>query len=367
MRILLLGEYSNVHWTLAEGLRALGHEVCVVSNGDFWKSYQKDISLVRKSTNKWDSAVFMLKLLTVLPRLRNYDVVQIINPCFLEIKVEKNLTIYHYLKKYNKKVFLAGYGNDFYWVNACANTDVFRYSDFKIWGVKRENSYTLGEIKDWIGSPKEFVNREIAETCNGIVTGLYEYYVSYQPYFKEKTTFIPFPINREKIEPILERKNNNGSVNFFIGIQKTRNEVKGTDIMYKALKEVKSNYPKLCNIVKVESVPFSEYQQKMNQSDILLDQLYSYTPAMNGLLAMAKGLVLVGGGEEENYEILGEKTLRPIINVLPNEKDVFDKLEMLILEKNKIPELSRQSIEYIKKYHDHLKVAQQYLDFWDAH
>ena len=49
MRILLLGEYSNVHWTLAEGLRALGHEVCVVSNGDYWKDYRRDVSLVRRS------------------------------------------------------------------------------------------------------------------------------------------------------------------------------------------------------------------------------------------------------------------------------------------------------------------------------
>ena len=30
MKILLIGEYSNVHNTLARGLRELGHEVCVV-------------------------------------------------------------------------------------------------------------------------------------------------------------------------------------------------------------------------------------------------------------------------------------------------------------------------------------------------
>ena len=39
MRILLIGEYSNVHWTLACGLRQLGHQVTVLSNGDFWKDY----------------------------------------------------------------------------------------------------------------------------------------------------------------------------------------------------------------------------------------------------------------------------------------------------------------------------------------
>ena len=34
MRILLLGEYSNVHATLAKGLKALGHEVVLASDGD---------------------------------------------------------------------------------------------------------------------------------------------------------------------------------------------------------------------------------------------------------------------------------------------------------------------------------------------
>ena len=102
----------------------------------------------------------------------------------------------------------------------------------------------------------------------------------------------------------------------------------------------------------------------MNSSDVILDQLYSYTPAMNALVAMAKGLIVVGGGEEENYEILGEKELRPIINVLPDEENVYLALKHLIEHSELIPELSRQSVEYIRKYHDADKVAQQYVDFW---
>lgn len=47
MKILLLGEYSNVHATLADGLRRLGHEVTVASNGDFWKDYPRDIDFSR--------------------------------------------------------------------------------------------------------------------------------------------------------------------------------------------------------------------------------------------------------------------------------------------------------------------------------
>ena len=70
MKILLLGEYSNVHWTLAEGLRALGHEVCVLSDGDGWKNYSRDISIVRKTTGKLDGIKYYTQLLYHLPRLR---------------------------------------------------------------------------------------------------------------------------------------------------------------------------------------------------------------------------------------------------------------------------------------------------------
>ena len=66
MKILLLGEFSNLHWTLAEGLRKLGHEVCVVSNGDRWRNYQRDISLTRQSDSILDGIQYVLQLLRVL-------------------------------------------------------------------------------------------------------------------------------------------------------------------------------------------------------------------------------------------------------------------------------------------------------------
>lgn len=85
MRILLLGEYSNVHNTLAIGLRELGHTVTVVSNGDFWKNYPRDIDLARRP-GRLGGICLLLKVLLLLPRLRNYDIVQFINPYSLNSK-----------------------------------------------------------------------------------------------------------------------------------------------------------------------------------------------------------------------------------------------------------------------------------------
>lgn len=134
--------------------------------------------------------------------------------------------------------------------------------------------------------------------------------------------------------------------------------------MLRALEKLKKDYPEKVVINRAENVPFALYQTMLDQSDVLLDQLYSYTPAMNGLLAMSRGLVLVGGGEPEHYKLLGESELRPIVNVQPSFEDVYCKLLALILNPERIPQLKRDSIEYIRRHHDYQLVAQQYVDFW---
>ena len=85
---------------------------------------------------------------------------------------------------------------------------------------------------------------------------------------------------------------------------------------------------------------------------------------MNPLLAMSKGIICIGGGEPENYEIINETQLRPIINVEPTYDSVYHELELLVLNPDRIPQLKRQSVDYVAKHHDYLKVARQYLDFW---
>ena len=362
MRILLLGEYSNVHATLAEGLRDLGHQVTVASNGDFWKNYPRDIDLARKTT-RWGGIMLLLKVLSLLPKWRGYDVVQLINPMFLELKAERILHIYNYLRLHNKKLFLGAFGMDYYWVNECITRKPLQYSDFNIGDELRTNNEALVEKQDWIGTKKAELNIKIARECNGIISGLYEYWVCYKPNYPDKTTFIPYPIvlKEEQPEYGIPQK-----VRIFIGINRERSAYKGTDIMLSAAKEVQSRYPDRMKLIIAESLPFAEYTKTMEGADAILDQLYAYTPSMNPLEAMSKGIICIGGGEQENYDIIGEKELRPIINVKPTKESVVEQLEQLVLHPERVPELKRQSVEYIKRHHDHIKVAKQYINFWNS-
>jgi glycosyltransferase involved in cell wall biosynthesis len=114
----------------------------------------------------------------------------------------------------------------------------------------------------------------------------------------------------------------------------------------------------------VEDLPFSEYEKRMNGQDFILDQAYSYTPAMNALEAMSKGVACIGGGEPENYDIIGETVLHPIINILPDRENVYQALADIISHPEQITRLKKESIEYIRRHHDYLKVAHQYEELY---
>ena len=352
-----------MHWNLALGLRSLGHEVCVASGGDGWKNYERDIDLHRKSLGRWDSIRYYAHLLRQLPRFRNYDVVQIINPVFLQLKAEKILPIYQYLRRNNGKMFLGAFGMDYYWVKTCLDCRTFRYSDFNMGSTVRKSAMNDIWIQDWLEGPKGVLNQRIAWDCDGIVAGLYEYHCCYQPVFPEKTRFIPFPINLNNVAAHIRKPSE--KVRFFIGIQRERNEYKGTNIMLRALERAQEDYPDRIAVTKVESVPFHTYKKLLGDSDVLLDQLYAYTPAMNALTAMAQGLVVIGGGEPEAYDLLGDYELRPVVNVLPEEQSVYDAVVDLAMHPDKVSELSQKSIRYVQQFHDCRAVAQRYLDFWN--
>lgn len=105
----------------------------------------------------------------------------------------------------------------------------------------------------------------------------------------------------------------------------------------------------------------------LDEADVLVDQFYSYTPSMNSLAAMARGTVVIGGGEEEYYKFIGETELRPIINVSPEytESQNVAIIEQAFFVKNNLAKLSSQSIYFVKKYYNYTSVASTYVKLYE--
>ncbi|MDO4171104.1 MAG: glycosyltransferase family 1 protein [Prevotellaceae bacterium] len=366
MRILLLGEYSGVHSTLSEALRDLGHKVTVASNGDFWKDYPRDIDLARRGT-----VDFLWKVMRALPRMRGYDVVQLINPMFMEMKAERLVPIYHYLRKYNGKVVLSVLGADYYYPYINRNMKPMRYSDYNNGDEERHSAYTDAEYADWIGTAKGRLCRRIAADCDAIIAGTYEYWLPYnltddrgrdgRP-LRDKLHLVPFPFKPvDAVAPVPSER-----LRVFIGISKARSEFKGTDIMLKAAQDVMAKYPDHMELNVVTGVPYSEYQHTMDNSDVVLDQLYSYGPGMNALLSLSKGIITFTGGEPEHYDIMGERQCRPIVNVRPCYESVYGQLERLVLHPENIMAMKRASRDYVLRNYEYHRVAERYIEIYKS-
>ena len=370
MKILLVGDYSNVHNTLSEGLKTLGHECVVASSGDGWKNYPRDIDL-RRELDRKGTLSFLCRLAKALPRMRGFDIVQLINPVFIELRAERIMPFYRYLRRHNGRIVLGAFGMDYYW--AQVNTDVrpLRYSDFNIGNEVRYDEVAEHFRQDMIGTSKESLCKAIAGDCDAIVAGLYEYYATYDavPTLRDKLSYIPFPIKMpEKSESVhigIENEDmDKGKVSLFIGLTPGRVSYKGTDILLAAAKSVQEQYPDKVKIKIAEGVPFDRYKVLMESSDALLDQIYSYTPSMNSLLAMSKGIIDIGGGEPECYNILNETALQPIINVQPNYESCRKAIEDFVLHPERIPQLKRESVAFVEKHHEYRKVAKQYEELY---
>ena len=113
-------------------------------------------------------------------------------------------------------------------------------------------------------------------------------------------------------------------------------------------------------------MPYHEYITKFDEAHILLDQVYAYDQGFNALEAMAKGKVVFTGAEQEwlDYYHLKEDTVA--INALPDAQKIAEKLEWLLLNPDKLLEISNNAREFVEKHHNYIDSAKLYLEKWQS-
>jgi len=363
MKILLFGEYSKVHLNLVEGLKQLGHHAVVASDGDDFKNYDKDIDLKKQMVlypGKYSDVLKNYKF--ILTKIRGFDIVQLINPLFVNDYPHRIKNFVKAIKTFNDKLFLGCFGDDYFFAQAC-KSGLFRYSPLSV-PQERQTEQHFGLIDYFLQENTKNLNVYTVENSNGLIAGLYEYFAAYQNLYSQKLTYIPFPIiSPSDISPI--KINKSEKIKILLGKQKNRIIWKGADIIESALIELENKYKKHISLKVVESIPYKEYINIVNNTHILADQLYSYSLPMNALSAMSLGKVVMGGGEEESYNILNEPALRPAFNITPDKESIYNVVEQILQDKKILEEKSIEGLKYIEKHHNHIKVAQQYLDFWN--
>lgn len=389
MKILLIGEASFLHNTLKKGLVERGHRVTTMSDGNGWHDAPRDIDLRRDGRwGKLGGLRVVWQLLRHLPQLCGNDVVQIHNYQFVPLMYRWNTLLLRFLKLTNRRVVKGCFGDD---------PQIFRrqaqgvpaYSD-TFWSGQLQNAELHRDrIAEVVEHGAEASWRKTTHMADALVACLYEYWLDYnEPPYAAKLHYIPLPMECEEMvrwcdgemvkclgNDTLSPSHPNDSqlptnlttspphpLTILIGLQPKRDFMKGAMKIAMFVEEVARRHPGKVQIKYVEGVPYDEYMHLLAEADVLVDQLYSYTPSMNSLAAMARGTVVIGGGEEEYYEFIGEDTLRPIINVRPDvpDEENIAAIERALFTDETLERMAQESIQFVHKYHDYRHVAEQY-------
>ena len=376
MKILLVGEYNRAHRNVKLGLEKLGHTAKVVGLTDGFKKVKVDVEIknyfetgLLKKIRVLFVKLFNLDILSLhlihqikskKQELSNFDVIQFINEAPFGCDRNSQKKLFELLVDWNRSPFLLSCGTDFICVSHSFNKK-FRYSIltpyFEGKGSKKDYSSPLSYL-----TPKhKELHYKIFKTIKGVIANDLDYHIPLIGHPKY-LGLIPHAIDISLLEyksPIIKDK-----IIIFHGINTYNYFKKGNDIFEAALSIIAQKFPNKVDILITKDLPYKDYIKSFDKAHILLDQVYAYDQGYNALEAMAKGKVVFTGAEKEwlEYYNLEEDTIA--INALPNAEAIAKKLEWLILNPEKIIEISIKARQFVETEHDHIKCAQNYLNKW---
>ncbi|MDE5628215.1 MAG: hypothetical protein K2I69_01495 [Muribaculaceae bacterium] len=366
-RILLLGDYSNCHRNLATGLRRLGCDVTVISNGTTWQQGERDIDISRSPGRLGGLKLWYKAKYTLHKALSGYDIVAINDPNFLSLRPARLKPLFNRLKQENGGVFLTAMSNDVPFLDMLAAPDSpLRYSEWFINGKPaRMNAENPQLWNNWHNRELVDYHNYVYSNLDGAVAVLYEYWLGIERALgAENVAYGGIPVDTKALTPV-ELPVNPAPVKLFLGRDRTRKLQKGSDYLEYAARAVCEKYPGKAELTIVENRPYAEFLELLRGAHVVLDQIYSYTPATTALLAMAYGLNVVSGAEDDFYNFIGETSNRPIINAPLEEAQIVDCLEKIVLQPETIAERGRMSRKFVLEHNDCELVARRFLDFWN--
>lgn len=370
MKILIIGEYSGFASNLALGFKKLGCEVVILGNLDGWKKIDsgegtilypvKNITIAGWTIRRtWMFSGIYSHFKYYLPNIKRFnacfDVAIVVNYEFVRLDYEiwSSRISYNDLKKILKKdgkIYLTACGNDMPYLKNASN---LRYSPYSSIARNRYFERRLMKLFD-----------QTLQNIRGVIPVMYDYAVAYRciqkEYFVNVLPTIPLPINVDTFSY------DNIIGNKIVIYHGKVSSVKGGKFIIPALEKLQNLYPDKVEIVLHEKMPLQKYLMELPKANIVVDQCLGYSYGMNAIYAMAMGKIVLSGNESECEQEFGCKV--PVVNILPDSDDIFNKLEKLIMQPQEV--LSKMSLDaynFVQGFHSDVLVAKQYLDIFSKY
>ncbi|MDE6277184.1 MAG: hypothetical protein K2M06_03665 [Muribaculaceae bacterium] len=371
MRILLLGDASNYHRALSGALVRMGHDVTLASDGGGWMHTGCDIDISRPEIGgRLGGALLWLKMRNLLRRdLRGYDVVQIASPGFAHLRPRRLRAIFDELRRENGSVFLSALGTDAEYVRALTGPrPPLGYSEWNM--GERPTAWAKSEASQreiWLSRELTEYTAHFYSHIDGVVSALYEYHKVLEATRPELAlAYGGIPIEL-RVEGCGRKLRSEGPLRIYLAAHKGREAEKGADILFPLVREFAASRPGEVEVLEPANMAFADFLKFLEGVDVLVDQLYSYTPATSALLAMSRGVVAVSGAEPEFGKFIGEEGPLPLINASPSEPEGFLRdLGRLADDSRLLADTGRRAEEFVKRHNSADIVARRFTEFWQS-
>ena len=280
------------------------------------------------------------------------DLILILNPDFIGagtiFRGAFSLDDCRGLLKRNGKLFLSACGVDIAYLKYGGRMRYWPFSD-----------YDSDEVMALSGKLDVGLFMNLISSVHGIIPVMYDYAFAYRELAKETPVrlfrTIPLPVDTGSVSYLP----NIAGERIIIFHGKSLYDSKGSSIIIQAINSLKARYPGKVELLLPDRLPFAEYLKAIGQANIIVDQCRSYSYAMNTLYALSMGKVVFSGNEPECSEEFGVEV--PVINILPDAKDIEQKLERFILDPSLLESLGISGRKFAEKFHDSRVIASKYL------
>lgn len=203
--ILLLGDYSSCHRTLAGGLRNLGCDVTVVSDGTEWQNSERDFDISRPKGRLGGIKVWLKAMGPLHRHLRGYDIVAIHEPNILRMRPAPNKVLFDRIRRENGRVFLTAMSTDVPFLDMLqAKDSPLRYSEWFIDGKPNRLYNAIGENwKSWHNKAIVDYHKYFYDHLDGAVAVLYEYWHGVRRALgDDRVAYGGIPVDTDALQPV---------------------------------------------------------------------------------------------------------------------------------------------------------------------
>lgn len=356
MKILLIGEASGVHRNLKIGLVGLGAECHHVTQSDSTSWREFDDTFSPAYTGIIGGIARNISPFIKIAKLSNYDVINFTNTI---TAVHGKYTKYLDIPLLRRKTKLMSY-----YALGCDEIGLIRRNEilpYRPCQTCLASNDTLSRDCKILLNPRYEKSQETVRKYFDFGASSMLEYGHIAELFGNDFSKIQFPVDISRIPftPSKPRLSTN------IVHTPTRRGFKGTATVLQAIKILKKRRHDF-NFSLVEGLSYIEYVKRMGETDIVIDQIYSQSPGMNGLEMMAAGKIVLTGATalgKSYFEFMDDS---PAFDAPPDAVLLANQLDRVLDQKNEFGILAERGRTYVEMNHSLKGVADKFLKEWSA-